>query len=145
MPVRGKGHLDCHNALQTIWQGRGSRGWGSEAAAAGAWPVQPAALAAAPGKMSLLSTAPLAKLAQGESGVPANMVRTAWVQFLPPPSTKHASCFPPSSMPASIEISIKLIVCLSLLSRYHTISYVYIVCICRMFQAICTYYIVFDI
>jgi hypothetical protein len=26
------------------------------------------------------------------------------------PSTKHASCFPPSSMPASIEISIKLIV-----------------------------------
>ncbi len=29
------------------------------------------------------------------------------------PSTKHASCFPPSSMPASIEISIKLIVCLS--------------------------------
>jgi hypothetical protein len=28
------------------------------------------------------------------------------------PSTKHASCFPPSSMPASIEISIKLIVCL---------------------------------
>jgi hypothetical protein len=28
------------------------------------------------------------------------------------PSTKHTSCFPPSSMPASIEISIKLIVCL---------------------------------
>jgi hypothetical protein len=28
------------------------------------------------------------------------------------PSTKHALCFPPSSMPASIEISIKLIVCL---------------------------------
>ncbi len=27
------------------------------------------------------------------------------------PSTKHASCFPPSSMPASIEISIKRIVC----------------------------------
>ncbi len=26
------------------------------------------------------------------------------------PSTKHASCFPPSSMPASIEISIQLIV-----------------------------------
>ncbi len=26
------------------------------------------------------------------------------------PSTKHASCFPPSSMPASIEISIKLII-----------------------------------
>jgi hypothetical protein len=31
------------------------------------------------------------------------------------PSTKHASCFPPSSLPASIEISIKLIVCLLLL------------------------------
>ncbi len=29
------------------------------------------------------------------------------------PSTKHASCFPPSSMPASIEISIKLIIYLS--------------------------------
>jgi hypothetical protein len=29
------------------------------------------------------------------------------------PSTKHASCFPPSSIPASIETSIKLIVCLS--------------------------------
>jgi hypothetical protein len=31
-------------------------------------------------------TAPLAKLAQGESGVPANLIRTAWVQFLPPPA-----------------------------------------------------------
>ncbi len=31
------------------------------------------------------------------------------------PSTKHALCFPPSSMPASIEISIKLIVCLKAL------------------------------
>jgi hypothetical protein len=30
------------------------------------------------------------------------------------PSTKHASCFPPSSLPASIEISIKLIVCLNI-------------------------------
>jgi hypothetical protein len=30
------------------------------------------------------------------------------------PSTKHASCFPPSCMPASIEISIKLIVCLAM-------------------------------
>ncbi len=39
-----------------------------------------------------------------ESGVPANLVRTAWIQFLPPPSTKRASCFPPSRMPASIEI-----------------------------------------
>jgi hypothetical protein len=28
------------------------------------------------------------------------------------PSTEHASCFPPSSLPASIEISIKLVVCL---------------------------------
>jgi hypothetical protein len=28
------------------------------------------------------------------------------------PSTKHASCFPPSSLPASIQISIKLVVCL---------------------------------
>jgi hypothetical protein len=55
------------------------------------------------------STAPLAKLAQGESCVPANSVRTAWVQFLPPPAR-----FPPSSMPASIEISINLIVCLHL-------------------------------
>jgi hypothetical protein len=27
-------------------------------------------------------------------------------------STKHASCFPPSSLPASIEISIKLVVCM---------------------------------
>ncbi len=30
------------------------------------------------------------------------------------PSTKHASCFLPSSMPASIEILIKLIVCCAL-------------------------------
>jgi hypothetical protein len=37
----------------------------------------------------------------GMGSIPANL------------STKHASCFPPSSMPASIEISIKLIVCLS--------------------------------
>jgi hypothetical protein len=29
------------------------------------------------------------------------------------PSTKHASCFPPSSLPASIEISIKLVIYLS--------------------------------
>jgi hypothetical protein len=33
------------------------------------------------------------------------------------PSTKHASCFPPSSMPASIEISIKLIVSWVVLGR----------------------------
>jgi asparagine synthase (glutamine-hydrolysing) len=38
-----------------------------------------------------LSTAPLAKLAQGESGVPASLVRTAWVQFLPRP--EHEACF----------------------------------------------------
>ena len=35
------------------------------------------------------------------------------------PSTKHALCFPPSSMPASIEISIKLIVCLSVSVSMH--------------------------
>jgi hypothetical protein len=59
-------------------------------------------------------TAPLAKLGQGESGVPANLVRMAWFNSCHP-STKprHASCFPPSSMLASIELSIKLIVCLS--------------------------------
>jgi hypothetical protein len=33
------------------------------------------------------------------------------------PSMKHTSCFPPSSMPASIEISIKLIVCTYLFIR----------------------------
>ncbi len=33
------------------------------------------------------------------------------------PSTKHASCFPPSSLPASIEIAIKLVVCLSVGSQ----------------------------
>ena len=33
------------------------------------------------------------------------------------PSTKHASCFPPSSLPASIEISIKLVVCAMLYRR----------------------------
>ncbi len=33
------------------------------------------------------------------------------------PSTKHASCFPPSSVPASIEISIKLVVCLDSVAR----------------------------
>ncbi len=27
MPARGKGRLDCHNPVQTIRQGRGSRGW----------------------------------------------------------------------------------------------------------------------
>ncbi len=37
------------------------------------------------------------------------------------PSTKHASCFPPSNMPASIEISIKLIVCLSAFDRLASI------------------------
>jgi hypothetical protein len=35
------------------------------------------------------------------------------------PSTKHALCFPPSSMPASIEISIKLIVCLDIYLDVH--------------------------
>ncbi len=62
----------------------------------------------------LIVPAPVAKLAQGESGVPADLVRTAWVQFLPPPARsrlRDEACFPPSSMPASIEISIKLIVC----------------------------------
>ncbi len=38
-------------------------------------------------------TAPLAKLAQGESGVPANLVRTAWVQFLPPPAQSMLCAF----------------------------------------------------
>jgi hypothetical protein len=40
-------------------------------------------------------TAPLAKLAQGESGVPANLVRTAWVQvqFLPPPARSMLRAF----------------------------------------------------
>jgi hypothetical protein len=38
-------------------------------------------------------TAPLAKLAQGESGVPANLVRTAWVQILPPPARQHEASF----------------------------------------------------
>ncbi len=33
------------------------------------------------------------------------------------PSTKHALCLPPSSMPASIEISIKLIVCLTVVMQ----------------------------
>ncbi len=42
------------------------------------------------------------------------------------PSTKHATCFPPSSVPASIEISIKLmIVCLKgpLLPSQRLLSY----------------------
>jgi hypothetical protein len=51
--------------------------------------------------LSQKKAAPLAKLAQGESGVPATLVR-----FLP--FLKHDVCFPPSRMPASIEISIKL-------------------------------------
>ncbi len=38
-------------------------------------------------------TAPLAKLAQGESGVPAFLVRTAWVQFLPPPARSVLRAF----------------------------------------------------
>jgi hypothetical protein len=41
-------------------------------------------------------TAPLAKLAQGESGgcgVQANLVRTAWVQFLPPPARSILRAF----------------------------------------------------
>ena len=38
-------------------------------------------------------TAPLAKLAQGESGVPANLVRTAWVQFLPTPARSMLCAF----------------------------------------------------
>jgi hypothetical protein len=40
-----------------------------------------------------LSTAPLAKLAQGESVGPANLVRTAWVQFLPPPARSMLRAF----------------------------------------------------
>jgi hypothetical protein len=43
--------------------------------------------------MVRLATAPLAKLAQGESGVPANSVRTAWVQFLPPPARSMLRAF----------------------------------------------------
>jgi hypothetical protein len=39
------------------------------------------------------TTAPLAKLAQGESGVPANLVRTAWVQLLPPPARSMLRAF----------------------------------------------------
>ena len=35
----------------------------------------------------------LAKLAQGESGVLANLVRTAWVQFLPPPARSMLRAF----------------------------------------------------
>ncbi len=38
-------------------------------------------------------TAPLATLTQGESGVPANLVRTAWVQFLPPPARSMLRAF----------------------------------------------------
>ena len=41
-----------------------------------------------------LATAPLAKLAQGESGIPANLVRTAaWVLFLPPPARSMLRAF----------------------------------------------------
>ncbi len=61
------------------------------------------------------TTAPLAKLPQGESGVPANLVRTARVQCLPPPARSMLPCFvlsTKSSMPASIGISIKLSVSL---------------------------------
>ncbi len=42
---------------------------------------------------SVCMTAPLAKSAQGESGVPANLIRTAWVQFLPPPARSMLSAF----------------------------------------------------
>ncbi len=38
-------------------------------------------------------SSPLAKLAQVESGVPANLVRTAWVQFLPPPARSMLRAF----------------------------------------------------
>ncbi len=41
---------------------------------------------------------------------PAQFGQDAMGSIPATPSTKHASCFPPSSMPASIEISIKLIV-----------------------------------
>jgi hypothetical protein len=43
--------------------------------------------------IAMLLTAPLAKLAQGESGVPANLVRTAWVQFRPPPAWSMLRAF----------------------------------------------------
>lgn len=59
----------------------------------------------------------VARLAQGESGGLANLpvVRMGWVPFLPTPSTTRAPCCQSSRMPASgsIELSIKLIVCLS--------------------------------
>jgi hypothetical protein len=38
-------------------------------------------------------TAPLAKLAQGESGVLANLVRSAWLQFLPTPARSMLRAF----------------------------------------------------
>ncbi len=40
------------------------------------------------------------------------------------PSMKHASCFPPSSLPASIEISIKLVVCLCATCRSSWLSFI---------------------
>jgi hypothetical protein len=44
-----------------------------------------------------MSTAPLpAKLAQGESRVPANMVRTAWVQVVPTPARSMLGAFHPA-------------------------------------------------
>jgi hypothetical protein len=78
MPARGKGRPHCHNSVQTIWQGRGSRleQWGQQG----------------PGQ--------------------CDQQRRQLLQV---------RCI------------------------FHTISYVYIVCIHRPFLAICTYDIVFDV
>ncbi len=90
--VRPWGSFICQYEGKGVWSvttqyrpsGRAEDQEAGAVGAAGAWPVLPAALAAAPGKLSLLSIS-------------------------------------------------------------HTISYVYIVCIYRMFQGICTYDIVFDV
>jgi hypothetical protein len=58
---------------------------------------------------------PLSQLGSRRKRCPCQFGQACMGSIPATSSTKHASCFPPSSIPASIEISIKLIVCGSLL------------------------------
>jgi hypothetical protein len=73
--------------------------------------MQPGSAACSKGRASLVNR-PLSQVGSRRKRCPCQFGQDGVGSIPATPSTKHASCFPPSSMPASIEISIKLIVCL---------------------------------
>ena len=64
---------------------------------------------------------PLSQVGARRKRRPGQFGQDGMGSFPATPSTKRALCFPPSSLLASIEISIKLIVCLSVGDEYRTI------------------------